>query len=261
MSAHAIQQQINLYQPVVVHGSRLLKASTVSIALAAIMVVLIATYSYGLHAVNKLAQHVDETRAQQEKQTALLTLNAANATPKQLPQLQAQLKTLNTTLADHRRALQLLRVGAAGGDSGFSERLVALANQHLDGMWLNHIALGSDNGVESLGGGAINAELIPRYISNLAAEPALRGTRINQFEIERKNAEDAVHASASTIEFHATRIIATPAQPDNAADAQPSTTQNDADSNSSSDNAGDTATDAGGAPANASGSTDQDGQS
>lgn len=217
MSAHAIQQQVNLYQPVVVRGNGMLKARTVSIALAAITVVLIASYAYGLHAVNKLSEHVDAAREQQQKQTAILTLSAANASPKQLSQLQAQLKTLNATLADHQRALQLLRVGAAGGNSGFSARLVALANQHLDGMWLNHITLGSDSGVDSLGGGAINAELIPRYINRLAAEPALRGTRINQFEIERKEASaDAGHSSSPSIEFHATRIVATSSQQDTA---------------------------------------------
>jgi hypothetical protein len=216
MNAH-VMQQINLYQPVVVRGNRLLKAGTVSIAMAAITVVLLASYGYGLHAVSKLSRHVEAAREQQQKQTALLALNAANASPRQLPELQAQLKKLNATLRDHRRALQLLRVGAAGGDSGFSERLVALATQHVDGMWLNHIVLGSDNGVDSLGGGTINAELIPRYINNLAAEPALRGTRINQFEIERKDTgTDADHPGATAIEFHATRIVAAAAEQDHA---------------------------------------------
>lgn len=218
MGAHAMQQQINLYQPVIVRGNGLLKARTVSIAMAAIAVLLIASYVYGLYAVNKLAKHVDEARAQQQKQSALLTLNAANADPKQLPTLQAQLKTLNATLADHRRALQLLRVGAAGGDSGFSARLIALAHQHLDGVWLNHIALGSASGVDSLGGGATDAELIPRYINNLAAEPALRGTRINQFEIERKPAEKNSERSAATaIQFNAMRIVTDSTAQDKAA--------------------------------------------
>ncbi|MES1196831.1 MAG: hypothetical protein ABUL58_07800, partial [Steroidobacter sp.] len=184
-----MQQQINLYQPVIVRGNGLLKANTVSMALAAVVVMLLATYAYGLHAVHILSQHIADAHEQQQKQAALVTLNAANANPKQLPELQAQLKTLSATLADHRRALQLLRVGAAGGDSGFSERLVALANQHLDGMWLNHIVLGSDNGIDSLSGGAINAELIPRYLNSLASEPALRGTRINQFDIQGRDAD------------------------------------------------------------------------
>lgn len=200
-----MQQQVNLYQRVIVKGSSLLAATTVSIALVAITTMLLAIYAYGAYAVTKLSHHVDEARQQQQKQTALLTLNAANASPEQLQTLQTQVKTLSVTLTDHRRALQLLRVGAAGGDSGFSERLIALANQHLDGMWLDHIVLGSTNGIDSLGGGTINAELIPQYLNQLASEPALRGTRINQFTITGKNvASEAGSATSSTIQFQAT---------------------------------------------------------
>ncbi len=200
-----MQQQINLYQPVIVRGSGLLTSTTVAIALAIVTTVLIIIYSYGLYAVTKLSHHVDEVRVSQQKQTALLTLNAANATPNELPALQAQVKNINVTLTEHRRALQLLRIGAAGGDSGFSERLIALANQHIDGMWLDHIVLGSDSGVTSLDGGAMDAQLIPQFLSMLAAEPALRGSRINQFDIVGKNViSDEGGEASPTIKFHAT---------------------------------------------------------
>lgn len=213
-----MQQQVNLYQPVIVKGSSLVTARTVSMALGAITTLLLGIYIYGVYAVAKLSQHVTEAHSQQEQQTALLTLNAVNAKSTNLADLQSQVRKLNTTLSDHRRALQLLRVGVAGGDSGFSERLIALANQHIDGLWLDRIVLGSNNGVESLGGGTNDADLIPRYIASLSTEPALRGTRINQFQIVGKNVSVDSGKPAETIQFSAASLNAAPVKAQNEGD-------------------------------------------
>ncbi|HEX2586566.1 MAG TPA: hypothetical protein VHL14_15690 [Steroidobacteraceae bacterium] len=215
-----MQQQVNLYQPVIVKGSSLVTSRTVSMALGAVLVLLLGIYIYGIYAVSRLSQHVTEARSQQEKQTALLTLNAVNAKSTNLVDLQTQVRKLNATLSDHRRALQLLRVGVAGGDSGFSERLIALANQHIDGLWLERIVLGSTNGVESLGGGTNDADLIPRYIASLSTEPALRGTRINQFQIVGKNVTVDSGKPADTIQFSATSLNTLPVKAQNESDAQ-----------------------------------------
>jgi hypothetical protein len=199
-----MKQQINLYQPVVIKGSGLVASSSVLIALSAVTVLLLGIYVYGLYAVMQLSHHVDAAREQQQKQTALLTLNAANASIADVPALQAQVRALTAILSDHKRALQLLRVGVSGGDSGFSERLIALANQHVDGMWLDHIVMGSANGIESIGGGTINSELVPIYLSQLASEPALHGTHINQFDITGRNVvTDAGGKPSSAIQFRA----------------------------------------------------------
>ena len=207
-----MNQQVNLYQPVVIKGSGLVAASSVLIALGAVTVLLLGLYSYGVYAVMKLSHHVDEAREQQQKQTALLTLNAANASATDVPALQAQVRALTSVLGDHKRALQLLRVGVSGGDSGFSDRLIALANQHVDGMWLDHIAMGSTNGVEIIGGGTTSAELVPLYIGRLAAEPALRGTHINQFDIVGKNVVfEAGDKPSPTIQFRAINTTIIPA--------------------------------------------------
>lgn len=207
-----MQQQINLYQPVVVKGSGTVTSSSVIIALCATTLLLLGIYSYGIYSVVRLERHVNEAREQQQRQNALLTLNAANASSGDLPALQAQVKSMTTILNDHKRALQLLRIGTAGGDSGFSARLIALANQHIDGLWLDHIVLGSNNGVESLSGGTIDAELVPLFLSHLANEPALRGTRINQFNLTGRNVPaDTTGTTSNNILFRAT---GTPKVPD-----------------------------------------------
>lgn len=202
-----MHQQINLYQPVIVKGSGTVTSSSVIIALCATSLLLLVIYSYGIYSVVRLERHVSEAREQQQRQNALLTLNAANASSGDLPSLQAQVKSLTTILSDHKRALQLLRIGTAGGDSGFSARLIALANQHIDGMWLDHIVLGSNNGVESLSGGTIDAELVPMFLSRLASEPALRGTRINQFQLTGRNVPtDTTGETSNSIQFRATGV-------------------------------------------------------
>jgi MSHA biogenesis protein MshI len=223
-----MRQQINLFQPASADRGKLLTAATTVRALGLVIALLAVIYAYGIHAVSKLANNVDTAREQQQKQTTLLASGAENAPHAvELSTLQAELKTINATLSDHRRAMQLLRVGAAGGDSGFSQRLIALAHQHIDEVWLNHIVLGSHAGVDSLGGNTTDAELIPRYLHNLAIEPALAGTRFTEFSIDGKNTvpSDASDSGASdsdvgtatanslrnTIQFHAASNGATPA--------------------------------------------------
>jgi len=216
-----MHQQVNLYQPVIVKGSGLLASSTVAGAFGIVILLLLSLYVYGVYAVTKLSAHVEQARSQQQNQAALLALNAANTKTSNLADLQAEVRTLNVTLADHRRALQLLRIGVAGGDSGFSDRLIALANRHIDGLWLDHIVLGNNNGVESLSGGTTDADLIPQYIASLSAEPALKGTHINQFQIVGKNVPVDMGKTTDNIEFTATSLNAAPKKPDDTVTASP----------------------------------------
>jgi hypothetical protein len=97
--------------------------------------------------------------------------------------VQAEAKKLAAQLGERRHVLDLLRSGAAGTTAGFAGRLEALARRRVDGVWLDHIVLGGAGGVSSLAGYTLNPDLVPRYFQALAAEPALRGTRFEEFRI------------------------------------------------------------------------------
>src|SRR5437763_1898339 len=113
-----MRQQINLYQPTKADVGKLFTSATTAPALGMVLVLLLMIYGYGVHAVAKLANDVQAARETQQKQTTMLANGTGDSSHAvELGTLQAELKKTNATLNEHRRALQLLNVGAAGGDN------------------------------------------------------------------------------------------------------------------------------------------------
>jgi hypothetical protein len=220
-----MRQQINLYQTAA-RGQRMtLSATTLAVGLLATTAVLVAIWIYGSRQVATLEATLVTLRAQQQQQldvaTAADTARGERARPQSL---QAQVRQVQFELAQHRRALELLRGGAAGESGGFAARLAALAHQHMEGIWIDHLVLDGAAGLLSVSGGARDADLVPRYLHGLAAEPALAGTRFDEFGIEGPKyspaaTSDATASSSPTakptgIRFHATNSAATSKLPD-----------------------------------------------
>jgi len=201
-----VRQQINLYQPILRTRPTLFGASAAFRALIALVVTLALIWGYGAFKVSRLeqlAQSLREESAQQDKTLASAsTINASRATPTDLA---ARVKQTDAEVVARTRALELLRAGAAGRTVGFAERLEALARRHVDGVWIDHMALSGGTGSMSLGGATLDPDLVPRYLQNLAQEPVLAGARFDQLIIERPKQKN----SASTqIRFNASSAAA-----------------------------------------------------
>lgn len=205
-----MRQQINLYQSAQRQTRMTLSALTLAIGLLVTSAVLTTMWFYDSRQLATLRQSVLALRAQQQQQLDAATVaDTARSGHKRPQTLQAQVKQLQLELAQHQRALELLRAGAAGESGGFAARLAALAHQHVDGIWIDHLVLGSAAGVLSVSGGTRDADLVPRYLRGLAAEPALAGARFDEFGIEGPKYVPAVTESASD----ATASSSTPAKP------------------------------------------------
>jgi hypothetical protein len=197
-----MRQQINLYQPIFTEERKALSAATTAIALGIVVAALAAFSGYAHRNVGKLAREVDALRQQQAQHAALIAqlgdVQAAEASPEEI---EARVKQLTGAVADRTRALKILQSGGAGRTSGFAPRLEALARRHVDGVWIDHMVLSGVNGSMTLGGAALGADIVPVYLQNLGQDPALAGTRFDEFVIERPSAAAAdagVEAEAST---------------------------------------------------------------
>jgi hypothetical protein len=187
-----MRQQINLYQPSAAAMVRqVVSASTVMIGGGLIIATLAAIAGFGAWEVSRLSDGVALVREHHRSQAIMRDagINAEGET--QTPeQIEAQNKTLRAELASRKRALELLESGAAGKPAGFAARLEALARRHIDGLWLDRLSLGSDAGMMNLGGVTFDPDLVPRYLQSLASDPALEGTRFDEFLIEQPGKED-----------------------------------------------------------------------
>lgn len=192
----ASKQQINLYQPVV-DATKAPFSLRTAVLLTVVTVVGVASiWGYGLWRVQRLAKAVNLLQEQQQHQTQtfemLTSARATNLTPEQLA---ARVNALSAEVALHSQALALLRGGAAGHTTGFSGDLSALARHSVEGLWIHRVDLsGVGEPRMSLNGVALDPTLVPAYLHDLRAEPALTGLRFDVFTIERPSAS---HAGAS----------------------------------------------------------------
>jgi hypothetical protein len=178
-------QQVNLYQPIFRPRHAPFATATASWGVGLVVMVLLATWSYGLVRVNHLEQDLARLRALQQQQVQIAASAGAVRSEQPSPlALQAQASQLLADLKQRQQALDILRSGAAGDAGGFAPRLEALAHRHIDGLWLDHIVLVGGAGVASISGRTLDADLVPVYLQGLTAESALAGTRFEAFAIE-----------------------------------------------------------------------------
>lgn len=190
------RQQINLYQPAADLSRRPFSARAAALFVGAVLAALLGIWGYGSWQVGQVQRSVaaleEQQRRQEDRVNAAGAMHAARANPERI---EARIKDLTAQLATRRHALELLRGGTEGGKVGFSARLAGLARRHVDGLWIDHIVLtGSAQGM-TLEGIALDADLVPRYLRDLAQDPSLVGARFDQLVIERPGAHRAVAES------------------------------------------------------------------
>ena len=68
---------------------------------------------------------------------------------------------------------------------GYSRYLIALARQHIAGLWLTSIILNGAGHDIALQGQTTRADLLPRYLQNLSHESQLQGLELQIFHLNR----------------------------------------------------------------------------
>jgi hypothetical protein len=188
-----VRQQINLYQPAKVQAaSGSFAAATAVRAGALAAACLLVVWGYSTWRVVRLQRAVGSLEQQHQRQDATISaLSAARAAGMTPEQVQAQVAQLSAELAVRTRTLELLKSGAAGQVDGFSTRLAALARRPMPGLWIDHVVLSGMTDAMSVGGTALDPDLVPRYLRGLADERALTGARFDELVIERPPREHA----------------------------------------------------------------------
>lgn len=192
-----MRQQINLHQPVFRGERKTLSATTVAATLGLSAVALTAFSLYAAHMVGQLQAQVTElTEQQQNQQAQLLNVGEVLAHQGRRSDIEARVKALKATLSERSQALKVLQSGAAGQTSGFAARMEALARRHVNGLWIDGLAMSGTQGTMSISGGSVDADIVPVYLRSLSGEAALSGTRFDDFVIERPDKSAGVRFRA-----------------------------------------------------------------
>jgi Tfp pilus assembly protein PilN len=192
VSTSIIEQQVNLYQPILGAEKRLFSARAIGVCLALLALSLAALGGYGAWRTSRVERSIAELEKRQADELTAAERTGVRLQPgKSVAQLDADAKDLAAEIAARERALSIVRIGAASPQTGFAARLEALARRQLDGLWLHDVLVASGEGRLSMRGNALDPKLVPAYLAALAGEPALAGVRFDKLTMRHARDDEA----------------------------------------------------------------------
>ncbi len=187
-----MRQEINLYQPIFRKQKKVFSSKALLQASALVVAGLLLVYGYGVWRLQGLEEELLALQGQRQAASQRLEKLA-----KQFPQqeksrvLEAELQRLTRDVRLRRKVEQLLTSGAYGNRKGFSERLAALARQHIAGLWLTNVEISEVSKGVGLAGSAVDPKLVPKYVQRFSNEPSLAGMRFQHLRVDRPEPESA----------------------------------------------------------------------
>jgi len=187
-----MEQQVNLYQPILGAEKRLFSARAIGIGLGLLALCLAGLGGFGAWRTARVERSIAQLEQHQAAELARVEQAGAALQPgRSLADLQVQAKELAADIAARERALDLVRLGAVSPATGFAARLEALARRQIDGLWLHTIVVGSGEGRLALKGDALDPNLVPAYLAALAEEHALAGVNFDKLAMRRAKPQEA----------------------------------------------------------------------
>jgi Tfp pilus assembly protein PilN len=202
-----MEQQVNLYQPILRAEKRIFSARAIGGSLLTIAVCLGGLHAFGAWRTGRIERSVAIIERQVAAETSLRDgVSAALRPSRSIVELQAQALELIADIAARERALDLVNRDTASLATGFAARLEALGRRQIDGLWLRTIVVGSGDGLLALQGAAVDRRLVPQYLAALAEEHAFDGVRFDKLAMRQAKREEApaqlmFELGASGLEF------------------------------------------------------------
>jgi hypothetical protein len=187
-----MEQQVNLYQPILGAEKRLFSAGAIALGLALLVIFLGVIAGVAAWRTQRIEGSVKRVEQQEAAQMSLAANAGMLLHPVQtLAQLNVEARDISADIAARERALQIVRRGAAGPAAGFAAQLEALGRQQIDGIWLTRILLSSGASPLAMQGGTTDPKLLPEYLAALTAEHALDAVRFDRLSMRRAHPDEA----------------------------------------------------------------------
>jgi len=180
-----MRQEINFYQPRFRERAVRYPASLLLQVCAAVLATMALISIYATLRVDGVTREL-EVIARQEA-SAIERLENLRGTIDEITgetSWAERLEQASRELADKEASLRLISGTELGDSQGFARHLRALARQATSGLWLTNIALSAIGDKVWLQGEALQAELVPTYLQNLADEEPFATQRFHRLVID-----------------------------------------------------------------------------
>lgn len=178
-------QEINLYQPASKGVRGMLSARSTTMLFGLVGAMLVGLWGFAWWQVDKLRDAAQVVRNQQAAQAAMVAAQGPQLDALSDEELDVLIRKLDDAVYSKSCAVNTLADESRTGVPGFSTRLRAFGQRHIDGIWLDRLMLGPEVQFVSVSGSALTPDAVPRYLRSLAQDPALKGGKIDQFFIEK----------------------------------------------------------------------------
>lgn len=208
-----MMQQINLYRPIFRKQEKKFSAVAMLQAGAAIFAGVVVIYGLMWWQVQGLRVELEQA----EKQLAASTKRLNEATRTLAPNAKSKLLAdevaeLEKQVAARLHLREVLNRDLFSNRNGYSGFFVALARQHVPGVWLTGIEIAGAGEYMHLAGRTTDPALVPRYVQRLSAEPVIAGREFEVFVMSRPPAQDG-RGQAAYVEFQLRSVAARNTEP------------------------------------------------
>lgn len=197
-----MSQQINLFNPVFEKQRKPFSLLAMLEALAMIIAGALLFYGYAFYQVDQLGRQLEESAKRYNVDQGRLAGYIAEFSPQQAGQsLQDEVKRLEKRVADQAELINVIKSGAMGNTTGYSEYMRAFARQVERGLWLTGFKMTSDAAQISLSGAATEPGLLPAYIQRLGKEDIMRGKTFTNLQIRQQKVDAGLGTTPRYVEF------------------------------------------------------------
>ncbi len=185
-----MSQQINLFQGISREEGAKFSSQTVLRASVIVAAFIALLYMYIYWQVDVLRDEI--THSEQRHAKLISQLDEAKKRFKvrtKSEALEVKVARLDKLVESRAHVKQILLQGAYRNTTGYSKYLLAVARQHIPGIWITGIEVAGAGDDVTLLGKSLKPELVPQFVQRLSNEPALAGVQFKVFRLDRPENE------------------------------------------------------------------------
>ena len=194
-----ITQQVNLFQPIFRKERKLLSFQVLWQGCAAVLVVLMMMYGWGMQQTLRLKSELaQQEKRQQAFAQQLVDVSAQLAGMKTDTAPQLVLANLERELVARQKVVDALTRVRDTYTQGVSTYLESFSRQMPKGVWLTGFTVQAGGEGLTIRGSSLKPELVPTFLDHLSTENTLMGTQFGLLQIQRETPD------ASFVDFTVT---------------------------------------------------------
>lgn len=198
-----MSQQINLFNPLFMKRRKYFSLLAMLQALGMIIAGSLFFYGYAIDQVGQLKKQSEESNKRYNAEEARLIRLTAEFSPQQADQaLQNEVRQLEKQLADQAELIGVIKSGAVGNTTGYSEYMRAFSRQVVQGLWLTGFRVVGDATQISLSGAVLSPELLPTYIQRLSKEDVMQGKTFATLQMQQPKVAAGQGDDVRYVEFN-----------------------------------------------------------